>query len=303
LSLLSNQILNLVIPQSCQSASGPPPAGCPAATSEQVKNFYETNKSQFQQPETRDVRQIVNTDQAKVLQAKALLEKNDSPQSWKAVAAKYSTDKATNNNGGLRQGVTQGQSEPAADAQIFSAPQGQLIGPFKGQAGYYLIEVEKVTPTTTTPLASVTTQIQGQLNQGIQQQIAQNFQNDFIAKWTGRSFCASGYVMDRCSNFVAQDACNGDDPGETGNLDKTGCPAVVPSVAPVAPGQATVFPGQTVQGLPQGAQGGPAPPAQPGVIGPGGAPQLPPGAAPQGAAPPGTPPQGAPPPQSVPPGG
>ena len=33
-----------------------------------------------------------------------------------------------------------GQSEPALDQQIFSAPQGQLVGPFKGQAGYYLIE-------------------------------------------------------------------------------------------------------------------------------------------------------------------
>ena len=44
------------------------------------------------------------------------------PTNWKKVAAKYSTDQATKDSGGLREGVTEGQSEPALDAQIFSAP-------------------------------------------------------------------------------------------------------------------------------------------------------------------------------------
>jgi parvulin-like peptidyl-prolyl isomerase len=274
----------------------------PTVSSDEVKQFYLANQTQFQQPEVRDVRQIVNKDQAKVAQAKALLTKDDSPQSWKRVAAKFSTDKATKNRGGLRQGVAQGQSDPAIEQQIFSAPTGQLVGPIKGTAGFYLIEVESVTPAKTTPLAGVSTQIQQQLSQGKQQDIAQSFQQHFIDKWTTRTFCASGYVTDRCANFTAQDACNGDDPGETGNLDKTGCPAVVPSVRPVSAGQATVFPGQTPQGLAQGPAGPPsaASAQQPGVIGPGGAPQVPPGAAPQGASPPGTAPPGAAPPSAAP---
>jgi parvulin-like peptidyl-prolyl isomerase len=287
LQLLSAQIQKQVLP------------AAPTVSSSEVKNFYLANQSQYQQPETRDVRQILNKDQSKVQQAKALLSKDDSAANWKKVAAKYSTDKATKDNGGLRQGVAKGQSEPALEQQIFAAPQGQLVGPFKGQAGYYLIEVQSVTPAQTTPLAGVSSQIQQQLSQGKQQDIAQSFQQDFVDKWTPRSFCASGYVMDRCANFTSQDACNGDDSGETGNLDKTGCPAFVPSTLPVAAGQATVFPGQTAQGLAQGPHGT-TPPAssQPGVIGPGGAPQLPPGTAPPGTAPPGTAP-----PSSAPPGG
>jgi hypothetical protein len=59
--------------------------------------------------------------------------------------------------------------------------------------------------------------------------------------------------------------------------------APVTSTAVVSPGFAAVFPGQPVPVLPQGPIQPPAP-AQPGVIGPGGAP-LPPGATPQGAAP------------------
>ena len=130
------------------------------------------------------MRQILNKDEAKVQQAKALLEKDDSPANWKKVAAKYSTDTATKDSGGLRSGVAKGQSDPALEAQIFSAPQGQLVGPFKAQAGFYVIEVEKITPASTTPLSKASAQIKQQLAQGKQQEIAQNFQQDFLDKWT-----------------------------------------------------------------------------------------------------------------------
>jgi parvulin-like peptidyl-prolyl isomerase len=275
LSMIADQIQRDLVPQT------------PTISESEISNYYEANKAQFSQPETRDVRQILNKDKAKVEQAKAQLEQDDSAKSWDKVAAKYSTDKATKTNGGLRQGVAQGQGDPAVDKQIFAAAQGQLVGPFKAQNGYYLIEVEKVTPASTTPLDKVSSQIKQQLGQGLQQEILTNFQNKFVDKWTGRTFCATGYVTDRCANFTPQDACNGDDSGESGNLDKAGCDAFVPSEAPVAPGRATVFPGQPAQGIAQGPiqAGGTTTSAPPGVIGPSGAPPLPPGAAPQTAPP------------------
>ncbi len=292
LQLLSTEIQKQVLPTA------------PNVSQSQIENFYEANKTQFTQPETRDVREIVNKDPSKVEQAKQLLDQDDSPDNWKKVAAKFSTDQATKSNGGLRQGVAKGQTEPAVDAAIFTAPAGQLVGPIEGQTADYLIEVEKVNPEKVTSLSDATSQIKQQLSQGIQQEAATAFQQDFVDKWTSRTFCASGYVMDRCANFTPTDACNGDDSGEQGDVDKTGCPAPVASMAPVAPGAGGLFPGQPAQGLPQGPIQPPS--AQPGVIGPPGAPTLPPGVAPQGAPPaapqPGTaPPQGAPP--APPPGG
>ena len=139
-------------------------------------------------------------------QAKALLEKDDSPANWKKVAAKYSTDKATKDSGGLRSGVAKGQSEPALEDQIFSAAQGQLVGPFKAQAGFYLIEVEKITPAQTTPLSKASAQIKQQLAREGSRRSATNFQQDFVDKWTARTFCADGYVIDRCENFTATPA-------------------------------------------------------------------------------------------------
>src|SRR6266540_3749019 len=189
-------------------------------------------------------------------------------------------------------------TQPAVDAAIFTAPAGQLVGPIEGQTADYLIEVEKVNPEKVTSLSDATSQIKQQLSQGIQQEAATAFQQDFVDKWTSRTLCASGYVMDRCANFTPTDACNGDDSGEQGDVDKTGCPAPVASMAPVAPGAGGLFPGQPAQGLPQGPIQPPS--AQPGVIGPPGAPTLPPGVAPQGA-PPATPQPGTAPPQGAPP--
>jgi parvulin-like peptidyl-prolyl isomerase len=266
LQLLSNQIQTQVLGK-----------GQPSVSEEEIKNFYEINKAQFTQPETRDVREIVNKDQAKVEQARAALEQDDSPANWKKVASKFSADPATKDSGGLRKAVAEGQSEPALDEQIFQAPTGELIGPFQGEAGYYLIQVEKVTPEQVTPLDELSEQIKQQLAQGIQQQTATTFQTNFTTKWVSRTFCAEGYVMDRCSNFTPPTQA------------VKGAPAVLSSGA-VQPGETTVFPGQAPAALPQGPQY----PAveQPAVLGPGGAPQLPPGSVPPGSAPP----------QQVPPG-
>jgi len=236
----------------------------PVSQSE-IEDYYNVNKTQFQQPESLTIRRIVNKDQAQVEQAKTLLEQDDSAASWKKVAARYSTEDATKDKGGLITGVTAGQSEPALEQQLFAAPEGELVGPFKGQTDYYLIQVEKITPAQTTPLDQVSKQIEDQLRSGKQQQVAQEFQTDFLEKWRSRTFCADGYVVDRCDNFTP--------PVQT-----------IPGAAPVlarpvvSPGQTTVFPGQAPTVLPQGPINQVAA-AQPGVIPPGGAP-IPQGGAP-----------------------
>jgi foldase protein PrsA len=261
LQLLSNEIQKQVLPQD----SG--------VSDSEIEDYYNANLTQFEQPETRDVRQLVNKDQAKVEQAKSLLEQDDSPASWKKVAARFSTEDATKDVGGLVQGVTEDQREPSIGEAIFSAAEGQLVGPVKGEAGYYLIEVEKITPAKTTPLSDVSKQIGQQLAQGEQQQISQDFQQDFLAKWTSRTFCADDYLIDRCENFTP--------PLQT----IPGAPPVI-STSAVSPGQTAVFPGQPIPALPQGPIQ-PAAAQQPGIIGP-------PGAVPQG---------GAPAPAPTPPGG
>jgi hypothetical protein len=253
LNLLSQRVQAQVLP------SGQPPV----VSDDTVRNYYDTNIAQFKQPETRDLRLILNKSKAKVAQAKSALGANPSPGTWKKVAKQYSTDPTTKTTGGLRSGVAKGQSEPALDSQVFSAPQGQLVGPFKGRTGWYLVEVEAVHPAQTEPFTKVESQIRQQLQSASQQQVVQSFQTAFVNKWTSRTFCASSYVIDRCENFSqpSSSAAGG---------------AVVQSTKPVTPGQATVFFTQP-QGLPQGpvgpgGRGGAAPGGTPIPLGPAGAP-------------------------------
>ncbi|MGH2951302.1 MAG: peptidyl-prolyl cis-trans isomerase, partial [Solirubrobacterales bacterium] len=270
LQLISDRLEMSVIPRE------------PAVAEEEIEAFYEENQAQFGQPETRDVRVILTEQESEADEALATLERDDSAGSFKKVAQDVSIDEATKRSGGLREGVVQGQSEEALDEQIFAAPEGELVGPFETQAGFYVIQVQAITPAETTPLAEARQQIEQTLAAARQQQIAQAFQEDFAAKWTGRTFCADDFRIDRCSNAeTLPDPC-------TEEVATTqGCDAPVPSTRPVAPGTAGVFGSPAPLGLPQG-------PVTPAPELPGG---LPPGLSPlPGGVPPGAPPAtGAPP--------
>ena len=264
LQVLSTRVQNEVLPKKT-----------PTVSDDAISNYYSANITQFQQPATRDVRLVLNKSKAQVEKAKAALDADDSATNWKKVAKQYSTDPTTKSVGGLRAAVAKGQSEPALDKALFAAPAHQIIGPIKGQAGYYVIEVEAIHPAATTPLAKVRPQIQQQLATALQGQIATDFQTKFSDKWTSRTFCAPGYVMFRCSNYEPPPTCT------AAAAAKTGCPAFVDSVKPVEPGHAAVF--FTIpQQLPQGpiqppSKGGAAlPGGTPVPLGPGGAPAAPP---------------------------
>jgi foldase protein PrsA len=256
-----------------------------------VEAFYEENASQFEQPETRDVRVILNKDEAQVEEARATLEKDDSAKSWEEAAKEFSTDEASKNAGGLRQGVVAGQSDPAFDEEVFSAPEGELVGPFETEEGFYLIQVDSITEAETTPLEKASEQITQQLTSAQQQAAAQDFENDFVDKWSARTVCAEDYIIERCGNAPEPPRPEGAPP--------------VQSSRPAAPGAAgSVTPGLATGGLAQGPY--PPPVDQPAGLPPGAAPIGPTGAPPTGAPPTGAPPTGAPPtgaPPAAPPTG
>lgn len=238
----------------------------PTISDDEIEKFYDVNIDSFKQPASRDVRVILNSSQAKADQAKQALEADDSDESWKKVASQYSQDQASKDRGGLLEGLTEGQGDPQLEAQAFSASEGEIVGPFKTDRGYYVIEVTKITPETTQPLDEASTAIKQQLASAKQQQIAADFQIDFTDKWTARTICAEGQEIELCSNYVAPEA--EPVPGQPS-------PPPVVSTKPIEPGTSTIsIDGTAAQGLPQG----PRPPVTPAAA----ATQLPAGAVPIG---------------------
>jgi foldase protein PrsA len=161
----------------------------------QVTAYYDKNKSQFATPERRNIRMVMTRTKARAAAAEKAIK---SGTSFKAVVKKYSTDPQTKSSGGLLKGVVKGQQDAKLDAAAFSAPKNKLEGPLKGQFGYYVYRVEKITPKTQQKLDDVKATIRQQLIAKNQQKALNDFIKDFRKRWTAKTECRKGYVVEGC---------------------------------------------------------------------------------------------------------
>lgn len=170
-------------------------------TSARIKQYYDTHLSQFGTKEMRDMRIVLTDTASEANAAKAALV---SGQSWKAVAKKYSTDAATKNSGGQLTNVTEGEEDAALNKAAFSAPLNKLVGPVKGQFGYYVVQVTKITPATQESLAKATPTIKQTLTTTLQTD-AENAVNKRAKKdWLSKTKCRAEYaIASYCGGYKA----------------------------------------------------------------------------------------------------
>jgi foldase protein PrsA len=220
------------------SQQAPPPS------SDAVEAYYEAEKaSQFTTKESRDVRLVVNEDKGEVDAAKAALDKDNSPASWKKVSAKYSSDPTSKAKGGLQEGITEELLQGPLRAAIFDSPSGEVVGPVNFEKNYFVVEVVKLTPEKVKTLPEVKSQIESTLGQQAQQENLSDFVAAFGAKWLTRTTCADDFLMEKCGNYKgdghpanAAPACYEADPKTPAKE----CPSPVTPIKPALPGTVTV---------------------------------------------------------------
>ncbi|WP_272476277.1 peptidyl-prolyl cis-trans isomerase [Baekduia alba] len=171
--------------------------GTDKVSSAQIADYYNKNKAKFAQPEKRDLRIVLTKTEAQANKAKAALEAG---QSFKSVAAKYSIDQGTRDNGGLLAAVPKGQQEKALDDATFKASKNKIVGPVKTQFGYYVFEVTKITPGSQQTLDQSKDSIKQLLVSQQQQGKIDAFSKSFQSKWKDRTDCRKGYVTTDCKN-------------------------------------------------------------------------------------------------------
>jgi parvulin-like peptidyl-prolyl isomerase len=164
---------------------------------QQIEDYYNKNKSQFAQPEQRDLHIVLTKTEDQAKQAKSAL---DSGQDFAAVAKQYSIDKASKAQGGKLPAVSQGQQEQAFDKAIFSADKGKIVGPVKTQFGWYVFRVDKVTKATQQSLDEAKATIKQVLASQNQQKALDTFVKDFRERWKQETDCREGYVTQDCKN-------------------------------------------------------------------------------------------------------
>ena len=177
-----------------------------------IQSYYNSHQSQFGKPETRDIRIVLTKTQAQAEAAKQALSKG---QSWTVVAKKYSTDPQTKNKGGQLTGVTKGQEDKALDSAAFAAKTNKVLGPVKGQFGYYVFEVTKITKSTHQTLQQATPIIQQTLTSQQQTNAQTAVDNAAKKQWLVQTKCRTTFAMADCTGYKAPKASTTTTPGAT----------------------------------------------------------------------------------------
>jgi parvulin-like peptidyl-prolyl isomerase len=175
----------------------------------EIKAYYDSHKSQYGQPQSREVRHILVN--SKSLADKLYGELNGGAN-FATLAKRYSKDPGSASNGG-KLTVSKGQTVPEFDKAAFSLKKGQISKPIKTQYGYHIIQaLSGIKAATTTPLSKV--------HAAIKQQLEQQRKNDKMTKWledTKKDYCNGlikyqvGYQPnpDPCATLASSTATTG----------------------------------------------------------------------------------------------
>lgn len=150
----------------------------PEPTDEQIKAYYEQNKTQFSQPEQRQVSHILigvgdysNGQKRSEVDAKVLalqvVQKIKAGEDFAELAKKYSDDQGSKDNGGQYPAFSKGSGfvEEFEDT-AFNLKQGEYtVEPVKTTFGYHIIRLDEIIPAKTQTLEESKDSIISSLNQ------------------------------------------------------------------------------------------------------------------------------------------
>ena len=141
-------------------------------TDKQVEDYYAKNKSQYSQPESREVRHILVKTRAK---ADDVYNQLKGGGDFTALAKKYSEDTGSKANGG-KLTISKGQTVAPFDQTAFLLKTNEISKPVKTEFGFHIIQpLGEVKPAKVTPLKEV--------QDSIRQQLAQTKKNEAMTKW------------------------------------------------------------------------------------------------------------------------
>ncbi len=141
-------------------------------TDAQIEAYYTTNKTQYSQPESRDVRHILVKTKK---QADDLYTQLQDGGDFAALAKKFSEDTGSKANGG-KLTISKGQTVAPFDKAAFALKKDEISQPVKTSFGFHIIQ-----PLTDTKAAKVTPL--KDVKSSISQQLSQTRKNEAMTKW------------------------------------------------------------------------------------------------------------------------
>jgi foldase protein PrsA len=214
LNLLSQKIQQKIVKQKSK------------VTQAQIDKYYKENPKRFGVAEKRNLLIILTKTEAQAKKAKQEIE---SGKSFESVAKRVSIDPTSKSNGGKLPGVVKGQEEKSLDAAVFAAKKNVLTGPVKTPFGYYIFEVQAITPGSQQSLKQAEASIKSQLTATQQQSALSKFVKEFKKKWMSKTDCRAGYVVTDCKQYKAPKTTSTPTPSPSPAVPTTTTPATTPT--------------------------------------------------------------------------
>lgn len=155
-----------------------------------VVAYYNSHKSLYGQPESRDIRHILVSNRAL---GNKIYDQLKAGADFCKLAKQYSKDPSSKNQCG-KLTITKGQTVPPFDQTAFLLDKGKISRPVHTQYGYHVIQaLSDVRAAQTTPLKSVKASIQQQLAQTKKNSAMQNWVNDLNKEYKNKIHYQVGF--------------------------------------------------------------------------------------------------------------
>ena len=225
----------------------------PVPSEEEIEDYYsafvDAEKAiAVPQPGERYVRLVVNKDRAEVEQALRRLERDRyALEGWDRVVKQLSEDPSRKEDG--YRNFSEEDLDDSLTAAVFAAGDAGLSGLVKTDKGFAVFEVLSTTEPSDglnyRSLQAMKGDIKRSLKSQIRNELVSDFGYDYIDKWTARTFCAPGYVVEACANFES-DGHPDEAPAACYEAEPKGgrpeaCPAVVTLTKVVSPGAVSLL--------------------------------------------------------------
>jgi foldase protein PrsA len=182
----------------------------PKLTPAVVASFYEAHKRNYAVPELRDLHIIRTVSESA---AQKVLSELRSGRSFASIAKEAPPSQPIGSKDGLlRELPPNGFSQAKLIDSIFRAPLKKLEGPVRIPLGYYVYEVIHITPAHRRTLAEVRATLATQLPEEVHKERLAAFVRSFTRKWTSRTDCKAGYVVEDCRQYRAPKGAVAKDP-------------------------------------------------------------------------------------------
>ena len=131
-----------------------------AVSTRDVRSYYVRNRDRYRRAETRLVRHILVADKAS---ARDVIGRLAAGGDMAAIAEEVSIDPGSRREGGLLGNVRRGELSGPLEDGLFAAEVGDVVGPIWTEHGWHVARVERVTPASCVPFASVRPSIEADL--------------------------------------------------------------------------------------------------------------------------------------------